>query len=106
MPRAVQWAFWEMSKKNNQASVMAKRPAVSAIACWIKKQINKYNSKADVITKCILPCLSDEAFEVFVQLFFLSSYLWHTAQCHNKGKHTLSLSALLKLSDCESLSKL
>lgn len=30
---------------------MTKRPAVS---CWIKNQINKYNSKADVITKCIL----------------------------------------------------
>lgn len=39
---------------------MAKRPAVSAIACWIKKQINKYNSKADVITKCILPSLFDK----------------------------------------------
>lgn len=83
------------------------RSAVHAVACWIKKQINAYNSQADAITrctllslfdKCCLKCLSSYASQVVIYGMLHSAII--------KAQLVLCFSALLKLPDCKSLSKL
>lgn len=83
------------------------RSAVHAVACWIKKQINAFNSQADAITrctllslfdKCCLKCLSSYASQVVIYGMLHSAII--------KAQLVLCFSALLKLPDCKSLSKL